>query len=301
MTMAESRIDRRVVGKSFKLSFLRVFMYAWIITACILVIAPLLWMLMASLTKGKLLSGVSFLPGPGKLSLEHYQYLFSYRGQTGSLLPDFIAAFSRTLAVALLNTFVVVLFTTLSAYVFARVAFEGKRPILIGLLLLNMFPSFMSMIAIFMIFRALGWLNQSLYFVTFYLAGAVPFNIYLIRGYMRGIPKSIDEAATIDGASRMTIFTRIILPLSMPIVGFVALNAFMAPWMDYMLPFQLVDMRHQTVAIFLYRLTDPTITLYYNPLNFMAAGLILAIPIMIVNLLSQRYVIAGMTAGAEKG
>jgi arabinogalactan oligomer/maltooligosaccharide transport system permease protein len=288
-------------GAAFGRGALRLFMYFWLIAACVLVLAPLLWMLVASFTKGKLLSSVSLIPRPDQLTLEHYQYLFSYRSQTGAALPDFVSSFLRSLAVAALNTVTVVLFTTMTAYVFARVAFKGRKPILIGLLLLQMFPSFMGMIAIFMIFRALGWLNQSLLFVTFYLAGAVPYNIYIIRGFMRNIPRSIDEAATIDGASRWAIFWRIIMPLSMPIIGFIALNAFMAPWMDYMLPMQLLSMQNQTVAIFLYRLTDPFVTLYYNPLNFMAAGLLLAVPIMAVNLVTQRYVIYGMTAGAEKG
>lgn len=288
-------------GRRLKRIALQVFMYGWLVAGIALVLVPLLWMLVASFTKGKLLSGVSLVPYPNQFSLEHYQYLFSYRSQTDAPLPDFVASFLRSLVIALLNTITVVMFTTMTAYVFARVSFKGRKPIMIGLLLLQMFPSFMGMVAMFMIFRALGWLNQSLYFVTFYLAGAVPYNIFIIRGFMRNIPRSIDEAATIDGASRMAIFFRIILPLSMPIVGFIALNAFMAPWMDYMLPYQLVDMQHQTVAIFLYRLTDPLVSMYYNPLNFMAAGLILALPIMVVNLLTQRLVIYGMTAGAEKG
>ncbi|HUX42155.1 MAG TPA: ABC transporter permease subunit [Rectinemataceae bacterium] len=300
--MANKKKARKTkAGKGIGRTLLGIFMHVWLIVGAAIVLVPLLWMLVASLTKGKLLSGVSLIPQPGQISLEHYQYLFSYRSQTGAPLPDFVASFLRSLAIALLNTVTVVMFTTMTAYVFARVAFKGKKPILLGLLLLQMFPSFMGMVAIFMIFRALGWLNHSLYFVTFYLAGAVPYNIYIIRGFMRNIPKSIDEAATIDGASRLTIFFRIILPLSLPIVGFIALNAFMAPWMDYMLPYQLVDMQHQTVAIFLYRLTDPLVSVYYNPLNFMAAGLILAIPIMAVNLITQRFVIYGMTAGAEKG
>jgi arabinogalactan oligomer/maltooligosaccharide transport system permease protein len=292
---------RKTVGRTLGRRLLQVFMYGWLVAGAALVLLPLFWMLAASFTKGKLLSGVSLLPGPDQLSLEHYQYLFSFKSQTGTALPDFVSSFLRSLAVAVLNTGTVVLFTTITAYVFARMSFRGKKPVMIGLLLLQMFPSFMGMIAIFMIFRALGWLNQPLFFVTFYLAGAVPYNIFIIRGFMRNIPLSIDEAATIDGASRMAIFTKIILPLSMPIIGFVALNAFMAPWMDYMLPYQLLNMQHQTVAVFLYRITDPFVPLYYNPLNFMAAGLILAIPIMIVNLLTQRYVIYGMTAGAEKG
>jgi arabinogalactan oligomer/maltooligosaccharide transport system permease protein len=118
---------------------------------------------------------------------------------------------------------------------------------------------------------------------------------------MRSISLSIDEAAMIDGASKTQVFFKIILPLSGSIIGFVAVNAFMAPWMDYMLPNQLLDMQNQTVAIFLYRLTDPFITMYYNPLNFMAGALLLATPITLVQFYMQRFIVYGMTAGAEKG
>jgi arabinogalactan oligomer/maltooligosaccharide transport system permease protein len=189
----------------------------------------------------------------------------------------------------------------MTGYVFSRFRFKGKKPILISFLLLQMFPSFMGIIALFMIFRTFGWLNKPLYLVFIYAAGAIPYNTYLIRGYMRSIPMAVDEAATIDGASKTAVFFKIILPLSTPIIGFLAVNAFMAPWMDYMLPFQLLNMQNQTVAIFLYRLTDPLITVYYNPLNFMAGALVLATPITLVQFYMQRYIVYGMAAGADKG
>jgi arabinogalactan oligomer / maltooligosaccharide transport system permease protein len=275
--------------------------YAWLILVCLIVLIPIAWMIVASLTKGKLLAGVPLLPKFADFSLEHYIYLFTYKSQSGAALPDFIAAFLRSLSVAVLNTGSVVLLTTMTGYVFSRFRFKGKKPILISFLLLQMFPSFMGIIALFMIFRTFGWLNKPLYLVFIYAAGSIPYNTYLIRGYMRSIPMAVDEAATIDGASKTAVFFKIILPLSTPIIGFLAVNAFMAPWMDYMLPFQLLNMQNQTVAIFLYRLTDPLITMYYNPLNFMAGALVLATPITLVQFYMQRYIVYGMAAGADKG
>ena len=84
-------------------------------------------------------------------------------------------------------------------------------------------------------------------------------------------------------------------------IGFVAVTAFMSPWMDYMLPQQLLNMKNQTVALYLFRLNDPLTPVYYNPLNFMAGALILAIPITIVQMCMQKYIVYGMAAGAEKG
>ncbi|MBP7095365.1 MAG: ABC transporter permease subunit [Spirochaetia bacterium] len=275
--------------------------YAYLTIVCTVVLVPLVWMVVASLTKGKLLSGVPLVPDFSKFSLEHYTYLFTYKSTSNAAFPDFVAAFLRSLTVAVVNTGAVVLLTTLTGYVFSRFRFAGRKPLLISFLLLQMFPSFMGMIAIFMIFRTFGWLNQPIYLVFIYAAGAVPYNTYLVRGYMRSIPISIDEAATIDGASRSKVFFRIMLPLATPIIGFIAVNAFMAPWMDYMLPFQLLNMQNQTVAIFLYRLTDPLITLYYNPLNFMAGAIVLAVPITLVQIWMQRFIVYGMAAGAAKG
>lgn len=288
-------------NEKVKRLLLTIFQYFWLSAAAFMILLPLVWMVVASLTEGKLLSAVPLIPDFSKFSLEHYIFLFTEKSDLNASFSNFVEAFLRTMGLAALNTLVTVLFTTLSAYVFARFQFKGKRPILIVLLLLQMFPTFMGMIAIFMIFRMLGWLNQPLLFVTFYLAGVVPFNIYLIRGYMRNIPRSLDEAARIDGAGNMMIFWKIIIPLSKPILGFVAISAFMAPWMDYMLPLQLLNRQSETVAILLYRMTDPLQPLWYNPLNFMAAGLLLAIPILLVNLFMQRFIMYGMTAGAEKG
>lgn len=275
--------------------------YAWLVGVCLVVLVPIAWMVVASLSRGKLLAGVPLLPKFSDFTLEHYAYLFNYRSSSNAAFPDFVAAFLRSLAVAVLNTGTVVLLTTMTGYVFSRFRFKGKKPILISFLLLQMFPSFMGIIALFMIFRTFGWLNKPLYLVFVYAAGAIPYNTYLIRGYLRSIPKSIDEAATIDGASKTATFFKIVLPLSKPIIGFLAVNAFMAPWMDYMLPFQILNMQNQTVAIFLYRLTDPLITLYYNPLNFMAGALVIATPITLVQFYMQRFIVYGMAAGADKG
>jgi len=298
ITIVNGKLSRRARSRR---TGLRIFQYTWLVLTCLVVLVPILWMIVASFTKGKLLSGVPLLPRFKNFSLEHYAYLFTYRSQSGARFSDFVASFLRSLSIAVVNTAAVVLLSSMTGFVFARFRFRGKKSLLVSFLLLQMFPSFMGMIAIFMIFRTFGWLNKPLYLVFIYAAGAIPYNTYLIRGYMRSISLSIDEAAMIDGASKTQVFFKIILPLSGSIIGFVAVNAFMAPWMDYMLPNQLLDMQNQTVAIFLYRLTDPFITMYYNPLNFMAGALLLATPITLVQFYMQRFIVYGMTAGAEKG
>lgn len=118
---------------------------------------------------------------------------------------------------------------------------------------------------------------------------------------MQSIPRSLDEAAEIDGATKMQTLRKILLPLIVPIIGFIAINAFMTPWMDYMLQSVFLQDKTQTVSMWLFRTTDPFNTLYYNPLRFMAGALLISIPIMAIQFYKQRFMVHGLTAGADKG
>ena len=279
-----------------------ILLYSWLILFCLITLIPLLWMVWASLSKGKLVTGVSLIPNLSSFSWEHYEYLFTYSStQKEGAISDFVAAFGRTLTVALLNTVVVLTLSVMFGYAVSRFRFRGKKLIMYTLLILQLFPAFMGMVAIMVIFRDFGWLRNANYFVLVYAAGMIPLNVFMFRGFMASIPLSLDEAAMIDGASRTTTFIRILLPVTLPIIGFMAVNAFMAPWMDFMLPSVFLDKKSETLAVLLYRWTDKFTTLTYSPLNFMAGGLIVGIPIMLVQFYMQRFVVYGLTVGADKG
>jgi len=279
-----------------------VFLYAWLIITVLVTLIPLAWMIWASFSKGKLLTGVSLFPDAAKFSLEHYEYLFTYASNSKEgTLPDFVAAFGRTAVVALLNVAVIVVLSVMMGYAVSRFRFKGKKSVMYLMLILQLFPAFMGMVAIQVLFRDFGWLRNVNYMVLIYAAGMVPMNVFMLRGYMAAIPQSLDEAAMIDGATRSKTFMKILLPLILPMVGFIAVNAFMAPWMDYILPSVLLDKKSETIAVLLYRWTDKFTTLTYNPLNFMAGGLLLGLPIMAVQFYMQKYVVYGMTSGADKG
>ena len=298
--MAKTKMLSRPVPQGKML--LKFFLYAWLVVSVIVTLFPLLWMLWASLSKGKLLSGVALIPNAESFSWEHYVYLFTYSSSTKEgNVPDYVAAFGRTLMVAVLNVGLVVVTSTMVGYAVSRFRFRGKKALMYSMLVLQLFPPFMGMFALLVIFRDFGWLKNANYLVLLYAAGAVPLNTFMLRGYFRAIPQSLDEAAMIDGATRTKTFTRILLPLVMPMVGFFAVNAFMAPWMDFMVPSAVLDKKSETLAVLLYRWTDVLQTQIYNPLNFMAGGLLLGIPIMIVQFYMQRYVMYGLTSGADKG
>ena len=116
-----------------------------------------------------------------------------------------------------------------------------KKAGLLTILVLQAFPSFMGLIAMYVLFWKFGLLGQPLYLTILYIGGAIPGNLWLIKGFLSQIPRDLDESAMIDGASKLKIFIHIILPLSVPILTFVAVSMFMAPWMDYMLPGYLLN------------------------------------------------------------
>ncbi|KAF0226789.1 MAG: ABC transporter permease [Erysipelotrichaceae bacterium] len=288
--------------RNFKKILASTLAYGWLLMGVTVVLVPILWMINAAFSKGILLSGVSLFPDPSKFSFEHFEYLFTYVSTSSQTMADYPAAFLRTLSIAVVNTVGVVTFGVITGFVFARLNFIGKKKLLLTMMVLQMFPSFMGMIALFLLFRQFGWLNQPMYLALIYTAGSIPYNTFLVRGFMRNIPRSLDEAAAIDGATNLQILRRILFPLIVPIIGFIAVSAFMAPWLDFMLQNVMLPSKDQiTVAVWLYRTTDPFNTLFYNPLTFMAGALLIAIPVMVVQFFMQKYMVYGLTSGAEKG
>jgi arabinogalactan oligomer/maltooligosaccharide transport system permease protein len=188
---------------------------------------------------------------------------------------------------------------TMTAFVFARFSFRGRKAGLLTVMILQMFPSFMSLIALYMIALSLGMLNNLHMLVIVYVAGGIPTNIWLVRGYMLGIPRSLDEAASMDGASKLQLFRKVILPLSLPIMFFIAITSFMAPWMDYMLPRFLINQDdRRTLAIGLFDLiTRPGADFP----AFCAGAVLVAIPITALYMVFQRFLLQGLMAGANKG
>ncbi|MCL2051446.1 MAG: ABC transporter permease subunit [Lachnospiraceae bacterium] len=194
-----------------------------------------------------------------------------------------------------------VLINTMTAFVFARFDFKGKKAGLLSVLILQLFPGFMSLTAIYMIALNFNMLDNLNMLIICYVAGSIPVNIWLIKGNLQNLPKSIDEAAYIDGASKFQVFWRILLPLSTPILSFVALMAFMAPWMDFMLPrFLIRNQDNQTLAIGLFNMSSqqnvaPDLT------AFCAGAILIALPITVLYMSFQRFLLTGISAGANKG
>ena len=211
-----------------------------------------------------------------------------------------------------INTFVIACFTMLISgfmvlavsYVMSRLKFKMRKPFMNVALILGMFPGFMSMFAIHYILKGLGFLDTGLLkqiaLVMVYSGGA-GLGFYMAKGFFDTIPKTIDEAAYIDGASKWETFKYITLPMSKPIITHTLLTAFMGPWTDYIMAKVILgqDTKYYTIAIGLWTMLEKEyIDIYFT--QFYAGCVIISIPISILFLMTQKCYVEGL-AGAVKG
>ena len=266
-----------------------VLVYINLIVVAVIVIYPLLWVIGSSLNASAGIARSSIIPE--NISLDHYIKLFTEL--------DYGTWYLNTLYVAILTMVFSIIIHTMTAFIFARFDFKGRKAGLLAIMILQMFPSFMSLMALYMIALSFGMLNNLHMLVIIYVAGGIPANIWLVRGYMLNIPRSMDEAAAIDGVTKLQLFFKIILPLSLPIMFFIAMTSFMGPWMDYMLPRYLINVSDKrTLAIGLFDLITGANADFAA---FCAGAVLVAIPITIIYMGFQRFLLEGLMAGANKG
>lgn len=263
--------------------------YALLIFMALLVLTPIVWIIGASFNPmSSLLSATAFPENPTVL---HYVKLIKE--------TKFVYWYANTLKIALINMAFSVVLTSMTSYVFSRFRFKGKRAGLLSILILQMFPSFMGMMATYNILWQLNLLDTHFGLILTYAAGQIPYNTWLVKGYLSNIPRSLDEAAKLDGASNLRIFTQIVLPLMKPILIFVALSQFITPWMDFIFPRMILSSpEKKTLAIGLYDMINANTN--NNFTTFAAGAILVAVPITILYVCLQKYLIQGVTAGANK-
>ena len=255
---------------------------------------PVFWLVLSSFRaeKGAYTSNL----WPQAFTFDNYIRLF-----TDTRLFNFPRWFMNTLFVAVCSCIITTILTLMVAYVYSRLRFKSRKGLMNISLVLGMFPGFMSMIAIYHFMKAIG-LDQTLLALILVYSGGAALNYYIAKGFFDTIPKSLDEAARIDGANRHTIFWKIILPNSKPIVVNTAINAFIAPWVDFIFVSVIMkdNYNNYTVAKGLYTMVDKAnIFEYYTA--FCAGAVLVSVPIVCLFIRLQKYYVAGVTAGASKG
>lgn len=268
---------------------IRFLIYILLACATITSVYPILWIVLSSFNPGSALFSTTLIPE--RFTLNHYSELF--------IKKDFGLWYMNTLKIAFFTMLLAVALVIITAYALSQFRFKGRRMSLMTMLILQAFPSFMTMIAVFLLLLQLGILDTHLGLILVYAGGAIPGGAWLVKGYFDGIPRSLPEAAKIDGASNATIFIKVMMPMSTPILTFVALSNFIAPWMDFILArLVLRSADKKTLAIGLYEMVSGRMNTEFT--MFAAGAVMVAVPITILFIFLQRFMIQGLAEGASK-
>lgn len=279
---------RKTVGNVLIHIFLAVLSFIWVL--------PIFWVIITSFRGEKGSYVTTFFPKT--YTLNNYVKLF-----TDTSILNFPRMFMNTFIIAIFTCIISTVFVLSVAYSMSRMRFKMRKPFMNVAMILGLFPSFMSMIAVYYILSALGMAEGAMIrialIVVFSAGSGVGF--YVAKGFFDTIPKSLDEAATIDGATRWQIFTKITVPLSKPIIVYTILTSFMGPWVDFIFGKVIcrADSDYYTVSIGLWKMLEKEyIDSWYT--CFAAGAVVVSIPIAILFLATQKFYVDGM-GGAVKG
>ena len=252
---------------------------------------PLFWLLKVSVTPNDLLYSEGVRMWPSRTTWEHYEFVIAH-----SAFPTF---FKNSLIVAGSTAIVVTIVASLSGYALSRFSFRAKYWIVALMLITQMFPLVMLVAPIFRMLSPLGLTNSLTGLVIVYSAFNVPFATFLMQSFFDGIPKDLEEAAMIDGATQFVAFREIILPLTLPGIAATLGFVFTAAWSELLFALMLIS--GNDAATFPVGLLTFVSKFSVDFGQMMAAGILALIPACLFFLLIQRYLVQGLTAGAVKG
>lgn len=256
---------------------------------------PILWLVLTSFGVDEGPNIARFFPE--EYTLRHYAEL---------LHPDSVSNFPRwftnTLIVAIFTCIISTAFVLMTAYAISFLRFRGRRGLMNTAIILNLFPGFLGMIAVYFILREAGLTNRLTGLVIVYSASA-GLDYLIAKGFFDTVSSSLREAAWVEGANEWIVFTRIILPLSKPIVVYTVISSFLYPWMDFVYASLIMSSgvaADKTVALGLFSLVDKVNRNRYFA-QFCAAGVIVSVPISVLFIIMQRFYVEGITTGSVKG
>lgn len=279
---------KQILGNTTGQIFLSILSIIWII--------PLFYLILHSFREEPGAFSTRFFPR--NYTLQNYVRLF-----TEEKFPIWL---KNTLWISIWSCLLTTLFVLMVAYAFSRIRFKARKPIMNVMLILGMFPGFMSMTAIYFLLQAIFGKSQpdraAISLILVYAGGAA-MSYYVAKGFFDTVPKSLDEAARIDGASRFRIFRKIILPLSKPIVIYTILISFIAPWCDFIFASLITGTNQDnwTVAVGMRNWVAERANLNVKFTVFCAAAVVVAVPITALFMWLQKYYVQGVTGGAVKG
>ena len=286
--------NTRQNSASIKKKVTNVLVHLFLTILSVIWVFPIFWVVLLSFREQKGQYITSFWPK--KFTTANYVKLF-----TDTALFNFPKWFLNTLFVAICSCILTTFFVLAISYCLSRLRFKIRKPYMNVAMILGMFPGFMSIIAIYHFMKAVS-LDQTLLALILVYSGGAALNYYIAKGYFDTIPKSLDEAAILDGATNSTIFWKIILPNAKPVIATTAINAFINPIVDYIFVSVIMKDNYNnfTVAKGLYTMVDKT-NIYEYYTVFCAGAVIVAIPVVLLFIRMQKYYVAGVVGGSVKG
>ncbi len=259
------------------------------ILVCMLMVFPIYWMLLSSLRGGSIGAG-SIIPDPESFSLLAYKNVFQ-------MFP-FVTWYKNSIIVSVSTTVLSVFIAMFSAYSMARFSFRGRGAFGLAILISQALPTILLAIPLFSLLSKMGLLNTYPGLILSNVARALPFSIWMLWGFFQGIPKELEEAAEMDGLSRIGTLFRIIFPLSASGIAAVMLFAFVLGWEEYLLSLMIMTSDTMTtLTVGAARMIGGQSVLWGE---LMAYSAMMTIPVAFVFVSAQRYLVSGMTAGAVK-
>ena len=276
----------RIVIRHIVLAFLAAF---WLI--------PILWLVVTSFGVDKGPNISTFFPKA--YTLAHYKAILSPGADSVNQFPQW---FMNTFVIAIFTCIISTLFVLMVAYAMSCMRFKARKPLMNIAIILNLFPGFLSMVAVYFIMNEIGLTNSKIGMVIVYSAGS-GIGYLIAKGFFDTISKSLRESAYLEGANEFTVFWKIIIPLSKPIVVYTVINSFLAPWMDFVMASLMLNSgvsAEKTVALGLFSMVDKVNRNNYFA-QFCAGGVIVSIPISILFVIMQKFYVEGITGGSVKG
>jgi arabinogalactan oligomer/maltooligosaccharide transport system permease protein len=269
----------------------RLVIHAVLIGACVVAIYPLLQVITISLRPGDQLFSTSLALIPDGATLDSYNYVL--------FQSDFFIWLYNSIAISTVAAILGVLFAVPAGYAFSRFKFPGRRAGLLFLLSTQMIPAAMLLLPIFLLLNKLNLIDHYLGMILAYLTTICPFSIWILKGYFDTIPPDLEEAAQVDGTSRLGAFWRIIIPISTPPIALTFLFGFTSAWSEYLLARTVIN----SAQLFTWPLGIYTFQGQYQTQwgDFAAASFLISIPVLLLFTFMGRYMISGLTLGGVKG
>jgi ABC-type maltose transport system permease subunit len=283
--------------QSKKARFRITLFFKYIIAALVLFFSlfPIIWTISASFNPTSSVSGQELIPTPATLA--HYRTILD---------EPFWLWMWNSFYIAAISSILVGVITLMSAYAFSRFRWVGRSQLLLLILLIQVFPAILAMVALFALLQQIGnyipqlGLNTHGGLILIYMGGAMGINVWLMKGFFDSVPREIDESGKVDGASDWQIFWQLLFPLVRPILVVSMILTFFGTYSDYLMPRVMITASEKyTLMLGLYNFIGDNYSQDWGP--FAAGAVIGAIPMVVVYLLLQDYIVGGLTAGSVKG